>query len=165
MDKIEENCFDIGYILDHAFQKYTQKMTSVIMERADTFVPIEEKKYSFAVRTKGIFVSVLYFDFDLGLFEAIAGSISSGKQMNRNEKVLYITEYLNIICGRAISEINNATGRHSRLSVPMLIEDGLEEALFDERLMLSYQCLQGNLNIIVYYKKITLEELKEEVMR
>lgn len=165
VDKIVENCIDIEEIFDNAYRKYTKSMTSVAMERTDSFIPIEGKKYSFAVRTKGAFVSVLYFDFDSKLFEAVVANICSENPGNYNEKVLYVTEYLNIICGRAISQINNVSGMHSRLSVPILIQDGSEEALFNEKAELSYQCLQGSLNIVIYYKNITVKELKEEVMQ
>ena len=43
-----------------------------------------------------------------------------GRCLQRTKKILYINEYVNIVCGRALSEINNQMGVSSRLINPTL---------------------------------------------
>ena len=109
------------------------------------------------VKTKGKFNSTIICGFSSDIFDAIIIGMNDGKMPSEDEKVLYINEYVNIICGRALSEINNRLGRTSRLTVPMMCYDKESIVIDDSEMeneVLFYETEFGNIEVCIYYKII-----------
>ena len=104
----------VGKIFDDAFISISKKLISLDLRRKKEEI-ISVKCMEF-VKTKGKFNSTIICGFSSDIFDAIIIGMNDGKMPSEDEKVLYINEYVNIICGRALSEINNRLGRTSRLT-------------------------------------------------
>lgn len=143
----------VGKIFDDAFTKISKKLIALEL------VQKEEKKmdvrYIELVKTKGKFTSNIICGFSSDIFDTVIVRMNGGKMPSEDEKVLYVNEYVNIICGRALSEINNRLGMSSRLSVPVLCSDKQVIAVDGSEMeseILFYETEFGNLEVCIYYK-------------
>lgn len=145
----------VGKIFDDAFISISKKLISLDLRRKKEEI-ISVKCMEF-VKTKGKFNSTIICGFSSDIFDAIIIGMNDGKMPSEDEKVLYINEYVNIICGRALSEINNKLGRTSRLTVPMMCSDKESIDIDDsemENVVLFYETEFGNIKVCIYYKII-----------
>ncbi len=152
MSKIKVKSIDVHEIFDEAFTALTRKISSIelIKQEEEIFF---EKPYSFMIKTKGGFQGQIYVKMEEPLMEEIVMKINKGGEMQEAEKILFAMEYLNIVCGRALSEINNQTGNRSRLTVPHYVTGKAPEELLDgESEILFYQSAYGRLKVKVVYK-------------
>lgn len=143
----------VGKIFDDAFISISKKLISLELRRKKE--EIISVKYLEFVKTKGKFNSTIICGFSSDIFDAIIIGMNDGKMPSEDEKVLYINEYVNIICGRALSEINNRLGRSSRLTVPMLCSDKESIDIDDSEMeneVLFYETEFGNIEVCIYYK-------------
>lgn len=145
----------VGKIFDDAFISISKKLISLDLRRKKEEI-ISVKCMEF-VKTKGKFNSTIICGFSSDIFDAIIIGMNDGKMPSEDEKVLYINEYVNIICGRALSEINNILGRTSRLTVPMMCSDKESIDIDDSEMeneVLFYETEFGNIEVCIYYKII-----------
>ena len=164
----------VGKIFDDAFISISKKLISLDLRRKKEEI-ISVKCMEF-VKTKGKFNSTIICGFSSDIFDAIIIGMNDGKMpsedapptwsptprrwkllSSEDEKVLYINEYVNIICGRALSEINNRLGRTSRLTVPMMCSDKESIDIDDSEMeneVLFYETEFGNIEVCIYYKII-----------
>lgn len=145
----------VGKIFDDAFISISKKLISLDLRRKKE--EIISVKYMEFVKTKGKFNSTIICGFSSDIFDAIIIGMNDGKMPSEDEKVLYINEYVNIICGRALSEINNRLGRTSRLTVPMMCSDKESIDIDDSEMeneVLFYETEFGNIEVCIYYKII-----------
>lgn len=145
----------VGKIFDDAFISISKKLISLDLRRKEEEI-ISVKCMEF-VKTKGKFNSTIICGFSSDIFDAIIIGMNDGKMPSEDEKVLYINEYVNIICGRALSEINNRLGRTSRLTVPMMCSDKESIDIDDSEMeneVLFYETEFGNIEVCIYYKII-----------
>lgn len=145
----------VGKIFDDAFISISKKLISLDLGRKKEEI-ISVKCMEF-VKTKGKFNSTIICGFSSDIFDAIIIGMNDGKMPSEDEKVLYINEYVNIICGRALSEINNRLGRTSRLTVPMMCSDKESIDIDDSEMeneVLFYETEFGNIEVCIYYKII-----------
>ena len=145
----------VGKIFDDAFISISKKLISLDLRRKKEEI-ISVKCMDF-VKTKGKFNTTILCGFSSDIFDAIIIGMNDGKMPSEDEKVLYINEYVNIICGRALSEINNRLGRTSRLTVPMMCSDKESIDIDDSEMeneVLFYETEFGNIEVCIYYKII-----------
>ena len=145
----------VGKIFDDSFISISKKLISLDLRRKKEEI-ISVKCMEF-VKTKGKFNSTIICGFSSDIFDAIIIGMNDGKMPSEDEKVLYINEYVNIICGRALSEINNRLGRTSRLTVPMMCSDKESIDIDDSEMeneVLFYETEFGNIEVCIYYKII-----------
>ena len=145
----------VGKIFDDAFISISKKLISLDLRRKKEEI-ISVKCMEF-VKTKGKFNSTIICGFSSDIFDAIIIGMNDGKMPSEDEKVLYINEYVNVICGRALSEINNRLGRTSRLTVPMMCSDKESIDIDDSEMeneVLFYETEFGNIEVCIYYKII-----------
>ena len=145
----------VGKIFDDAFISISKKLISLDLRRKKEEI-ISVKCMEF-VKTKGKFNSTIICGFSSDIFDAIIIGMNDRKMQSEDEKVLYINEYVNIICGRALSEINNRLGRTSRLTVPMMCSDKESIDIDDSEMeneVLFYETEFGNIEVCIYYKII-----------
>ena len=145
----------VGKIFDDAFISISKKLLSLDLRRKkDEIISVKCMEF---VKTKGKFNSTIICGFSSDIFDAIIIGMNDGKMPSEDEKVLYINEYVNIICGRALSEINNRLGRTSRLTVPMMCSDKESIDIDDSEMeneVLFYETEFGNIEVCIYYKII-----------
>ena len=145
----------VGKIFDDAFISISKKLISLDLRRKKEEI-ISVKCMEF-VKTKGKFNSTIICGFSSDIFVAIIIGMIVGKMPSEDEKVFYLNEYVNIICGRALSEINNRLGRTSRLTVPMMCSDKESIDIDDSEMeneVLFYETEFGNIEVCIYYKII-----------
>ena len=68
------------------------------------------------------------------------------------EMQLYLNEYMNIVCGYAVSRLNDTTGTRSRISVPQMIVPGCEEDTF-RKMEGEHYCFSsdyGDIRVCIY---------------
>ncbi len=134
------------------FVDITMQMVSIKMQKQEKFNSLSSEDYCFEIRTEGAFVSLILFEMEEKVYERIATKLDKNKKLTIQEKKLYVIEYLNVICGRILSKINDKLRKRSKLSVPLQIEHKVIEQFTWSRTDMSYACLDGGLNIIVYFE-------------
>lgn len=106
------------------------------------------------IYTNGDFNSFILVEMEQELFEYIVSMMHGGSPPDEEEKPLYMNEYINIICGRAISVINNERGHKSRLSVPTFHGNSFEESYEKygtEQTTLIYKTEKGFMRFVICY--------------
>lgn len=156
MAEIKTKVINVSQIFDGAFVLLTEDISSIVLEhRLHTEEPLECYK-TFIIRTKGIFRGCIQIDIEEKLLKNIVNNISKGAKLQETEIILYTMEYLNIVCGRALSEINNQIGKSSRLTVPQYIQNVTNEPPLlnersEEREEIYFDSEFGKMNILVTY--------------
>lgn len=149
---IKVESINVNQIFDDAFTVLTAKVSNVEISRAENMGLIQNAD-RFVVKTKGVFQGYISVEIEHALLEEIVTGINKGRKLKEAEKILFAMEYLNIICGRALSEINNQTGSSSRLTVPQYVTGKMPEMMSDgEREKLYYQSEFGQIKINLIYK-------------
>lgn len=144
-------------VFDHAFQTVSEKILGMSLVRQED-AP-EELNWQYdtdkvMIFTTGFFDAEIICEFTPELFECIIALMNGGLMPPMEERQLYIKEYINIVCGYAISKLNNVMGTVSRLSVPHFQKAGeaLEmEGERQERSRLCYETEAGALNVTIFY--------------
>lgn len=147
----------VGKIFDEAFVSVSKKLVSLeLHKREKTKI---NYKYLEIVHTKGKFVSTVICGFSPVMFDTIIKNMNGGKIPSEEEKILYLNEYVNIVCGRALSEINNQLGVSSKLTVPMVCV-GTESISVDSKetdnIVLFYETEYGEIEVLIYYTVIQI---------
>ena len=139
-------------IFNDAFINVSKKIIHLELHRKA--IEKMDVKYLEMVHTRGSFTSTIICGFSPAMFETIIKNMNGGKMPLEDEKVLYINEYVNIVCGRALSEINNQMGVSSRLTVPTLCleADGINvEPGKTGNEILYYETEFGQIEIAIHY--------------
>lgn len=104
------------------------------------------------IYTTGLFKAKVQFSFSAGLFQYIIETMNGGVLPNEAEQPLYIKEYVNIVCGRAVSQINNKVGVSSKLTVPYFREEApVRQQGEVEKIKLYYETEYGDMQILIEY--------------
>lgn len=139
-------------IFNDAFVSVSRKIISLELHRKA--VEKVDFKYLEMVRTRGNFASTIVCGFSPLMFDTIIRNMNGGQMPSEDEKVLYINEYVNIVCGRALSEINNQMGVSSRLTVPTLClytdEISVEQGKTGNEILF-YETEFGQIEISIHY--------------
>lgn len=113
---------DAVAVYEDAFKVLTQKVAAVDLKEASTEEIKLQDKHTFLIHTKGAFESAIECRIEDTLFDQLARGLNKGREIPEDTKILYIAEYLNIVCGRALSAINEALKSASRLTVPKYLD-------------------------------------------
>lgn len=139
-------------IFNDAFVSVSRKIISLELHRKA--VKKVDFKYLEMVHTRGNFASTIVCGFSPLMFDTIIRNMNGGQMPSEDEKVLYINEYVNIVCGRALSEINNQMGVSSRLTVPTLClytdEISVEQGKTGNEILF-YETEFGQIEISIHY--------------
>lgn len=147
VDKIGISYLDMNEIVNRVFTNITRQMIALKMQKLDKYESLALEKHCFEIQTEGAFDSWILFEMDKKLYDKIAIVLHKSETITAQEKKIYVVEYLNVICGRILSEINNKLGKRSRLSVPTQLNQKAEYPYFENQMNISYSCLDGFLNI------------------
>lgn len=104
--------------------------------------------------TTGNFDAFIMCRIEPQLYEYIVKKMHGDVSPARQDKPLYLNEFMNMICGRAVSIINNITGNASRLSVPTFYMPGEHPDVThpaEAVRRLSYQSKEGNIDLEIHY--------------
>ncbi|MBR1740488.1 MAG: chemotaxis protein CheX [Lachnospiraceae bacterium] len=149
---------EVKQIFDASFLDITKKLVRLEVSRMDK-IEDEQKDslfiqgYRDKIETKGAVNTTVICQFPKPLFQYIISTMHGGTSPAEEEIPLYVNEYMNIICGHAISKINNITKTKSRLSVPEFY--GEEEPLDfsaerDKEQYLAYESPYGVLQVYLF---------------
>ena len=152
MPIIKVESINVNQIFDDAFTALTQKVSNVEIVRGEA-TEFTQQSHKFVVKTKGVFQGYISAEIEHNLLGEIVTGINKGRKLQEAEKILFAMEYLNIVCGRALSEINNQTGSSSRLTVPQYVTGKMPDMMSDgEKEELCYQSEFGSLKVKLNYK-------------
>ncbi len=141
-------------VFDRVWVNITKALTGLEMKSVAQDHWKAENTLVETIYTSGNFDAYILCELDLELYEYIISAMYGGGMPPEEERILYLNEYINIICGRAVSVINNATGYASRLSVPTFyksIKDFNETESKAERKTLLYETEKGFMRIVINY--------------
>ena len=151
MPIIKVESINVYSIFDEAFTSLTQKVSGIELVREEES-GFEEKSHLFVIKTKGACQGQIVAELENGFLEEVVLKINKGRKLQTGEKILFAMEYLNIVCGRALSEINNQTGSSSRLTVPQYVTGKVPVAPGGEKENLFFQSAYGRLKITLVYQ-------------
>ena len=113
---------EICDVFDKSFGEVTQKLICVDLQKTTenkkNKMPVLQHGYWELIQTKGYINAQIICHFSEDLFQCIIDTMNGGCTPPKEEIALYLNEYVNIICGHAISKLNNMVKKPSRLSVP-----------------------------------------------
>lgn len=150
---------DVKEFFDKAFDEVTRKLVKIDFEKISDEREQEEQSLlnqgcRELIETKGSVNSVVVCQFSEELYRFITASMNGGELPSEDELHLYLNEYMNIICGFAISQINNITETKSRLSVPHYFQEGeqIDVSLQkQQRQRMTYKSKYGMLHVFLFY--------------
>ena len=148
------NNMQMYQIFDQSFLDVTDKVASIRLERLTEENVLADCPVAVEILTKGLFCSDIVCKMSNELFEAIIQNMNRGKEVAADERTLYIGEYMNIVCGQALSDINNRVGRGSRLSIPKVTVGESESRMDNQKssIELYYDTSYGKMKVIVSYE-------------
>ena len=141
-------------VFDSVLVSMTKALTGMELVRVMPEEWTEKNTLIETIITYGKFDSCMWFEVGMDLYEQIISAMNGGIPPEEEEKLLYMNEYVNIVCGRAISVINNKMGKASRLSVPKFQKSIGEETVRkpgEEKKELVYRTEKGFLHFVVLY--------------
>lgn len=150
---------DVKELFDKAFYEVTRKLVKIDFEKTSDEREKEEQSLldqgcRELIETKGSMNSVVICQFSEELYRFITTAMNGGELPSEDELHLYLNEYMNIICGFAVSQMNNLTGTKSRLSVPQYFQEGEHlDVSFQkkQRQRITYESKYGVLHVFLYY--------------
>lgn len=145
---------EVDEIFDCAFVSVSKKIASLNLKRESNGDLRRDNSYTGSVYTKGKFNSLVVCEISSDVYEHIIYVMNGGTPASDDEKLLYINEYINIVCGCALSNISNKIGGASRLTVPVFLKKGEtigEEDRKSKNLVLYYETDIGVIRVSVYY--------------
>ena len=104
-------------IFQNAFTEITLKLTKIPLKGSDNDIS-QDGKEQMILFINGYIDAEIDCSFTTELYQAIVKAMHGGTLPVEQERILYLKEYMNIVCGRAVSALNNEIGTPSRLSVP-----------------------------------------------
>lgn len=150
---------ELKELFDRAFSDVTKKLVRIEFRKINDEREVQEQEllntgFRELIETKGSMNSVIVCQFSEELYRSITAKMNGGEIPSPDEIHLYLNEYMNIICGYAVSQVNNLTGTKSRLSVPMFFQEG-ESVDFSfqtkQGQRLTYDSKYGTLHVFLYY--------------
>lgn len=156
---------NVEEVFERAFCDITERLVCLKVERSPVYPEkdyLNEDTVHEYIKTSGFLKGNIICEFSESLFKYIIETMSRSENLPKDEAVLYLNEYMNIICGRAVSEINDITGRLSRLSVPWFYKRGEKPEIcctLKNSKEISYYTKEGFFNVILSY---SFEECREE---
>lgn len=150
---------DVKELFDKAFFEVTRKLVKIDMQKTSDEREKEEQALlnqgcRELIETKGSMNSVVVCQFSDELYRFITTTMNGGELPSEDELHLYLNEYMNIICGFAVSQMNNLTGTKSRLSIPRYFQEGdpIDDSLQKrQRYRITYQSKYGMLHVFLFY--------------
>lgn len=76
------------------------------------------------INAEGVFTACLYISMEGSFEDAVLKGMSNGKVLSPEMRKMYVGEYINIVFGHVLTNINNIVGKTSRLTIPVV---GLSE--------------------------------------
>lgn len=141
-------------IFDEAIYKVSHKLLRIELQKmtdTDGWKPDETNAYYRGViHMHGYLNATLVYYFPEELYYYIACVMNCGSLPSEDERHLYISEFINITCGHAISKLNDLVGKSTRITVPQLYarSDTLEDIPEKNRMILPYQSEKGMLHVV-----------------
>lgn len=148
---------EICEVFDKAFDEVTKRLVRIELHKVREDVRREEtalleRGYRESISTKGYINANIVCHFSDELFRYIIDTMNGGVTPSEDEIPLYLNEYINIICGYALSKLNNMVKKPSRLSVPSFyrLTEPLDSILdLDKIKFLSYDSKMGRLHVYI----------------
>ncbi len=138
-------------IFQKAFTEVTMKLTKISLQGRDGSIPADCKEQMMLCVT-GFIEAEIVCVFAAGLCQAIVRAMYGGALPVEEERILYLKEYVNIVCGRAVTVLNNEIGMSSRLSVPYYREEAPKRnKKRQETIKLYFGTDYGDMQIMVDY--------------
>ena len=104
------------------------------------------------IYSHGAVESAMDMAFSRPLADGITEVMSRGSADTDEMRLLYLKEYVNILCGKAISAINDTYTESSRLTVPYGAGERPEPGgTYSEQSDICFECDEGTLRILVKY--------------
>ena len=115
--------------------------------------------YDIQIQSKGEFQSVIVCHMEKTFYEALLMGMNGGKSVSAELKHLFIGEYINVVCGHALTSINNLLDKSSRLTVPIVLQH-LKSAMVHEnelKKVLYFTSAYGSMRIDMDYMEASVE--------
>ena len=150
---MEEKKLQIRDIYNKMFPIVTQKITGIeIKEVQSEGIKVKEPWYVY-IKSRGKFQSVLMCMIEKDLKDVLLCNMNHGKELSEEVKGLYLGEYVNIICGHALTYINNIIGSSSMLTVPKVLMEPLSEEInFSLQEIFCFESQHGIMKIKLQYE-------------
>lgn len=160
---IEAEILDVVAVYEDAFTSLTKKVAAIDLKKAESEYKNQEKQYIFMIQTTGAFQSVIQCEIGMELSGQIVLNLNNGHELPEDMKILYLTEYLNIICGRALSSINEILRSASRLTVPKYVKESPSQQgeKYGHESWIHFSTQYGNMEVGLKYNYVTQKEAKQ----
>ena len=143
---------DIPHMFAGSLTALTERVAGFsITQRADGEIGADAR--CVWIQSMGIFRSSMCFRMDETFEQAVLDGMKVGKDSSEELKQLYLGEYINILSGHALTSINNAVGETSRLTIPTVGKECMqEETRYDCYTVLYFVSEYGNMEVRLNYE-------------
>lgn len=121
-----------GKIFVDAFVGITRQLASIDLMCGESAESKIDDGVICLIQTKGAVKLRVACHMNSRFSQEIVSKMYGGDIDNAEERKLYLNEYMNIVCGYAVSKLNDTTGTRSRISVPQMVLGDCEGEVFQE---------------------------------
>lgn len=152
MERIE---LDIPYMFVNSLTSLVERITGFPVKSSSCGRRIKDAEAIF-IHSKGAFQSRMVFQMEASLKQAVLDGMNAGNAVSAEMKRLYLGEFINILSGHALTSINNVVGETSRLTLPMVGEEGLpNDTQYEHKCVLYFTSEHGNMELQLSYELST----------
>lgn len=142
---------DVRHMFVESFTSVTEKIAGFPLRCC-----AEKKDFKIGqivkIRAEGVFRASLYISMEETFEDAVYNGMTKGKVLPPNMHDLYVGEYINIISGHALTNINNMMGQTSRLTVPVVgISEKNDSEEYKKQCTLYFEAPCGNMKMDISY--------------
>lgn len=148
------NIQEIPHVLDREVIFMTKALAGLELEKVDSQLWNGVNGVADVIHTSGCLEACIICEAEQNIFRHIISAMHGGDMPPAEEQALYINEYMNIICGRIVSRLNNLTGKVSKLSVPEYFGESkpaCEQRKGMRQTTLAYRTEQGFIRFTIQY--------------
>lgn len=142
---------DVRHMFVESFTSVTEKIAGFPL-RCCTDKKDFKTGQNVKIHAEGFFSAYLYISMEASFEDAVLKGMANGKPLSSDMRELYVGEYINIVSGHVLTNINNKVGKTSRLTVPVV---GLSEhddgRKYKEHCTLYFEAPCGSMKMDISY--------------
>lgn len=142
---------DVPHMCVVSLVSATEKVVGVSLKYCSEKVEFQSARY-IQIQSKGAFRSVMCFRLEQSFESAVLKKMLDGKEATPEVEKLYLGEYVNILSGHALTMINEAVGKSSRLTVPLVDGQQEKDSSYPNAFVVYFTSEYGNMELSMSYE-------------
>lgn len=108
---------DVRRMFVESFTALNEKITGFPLYYSQRELPCDFSQ-NIKIQSSGLFHASMYISMEKSFEDAVWKGMAKKEELSAELKKLYLGEFINVLCGHALTHINDVLGSSSRLTVP-----------------------------------------------